>query len=62
MTAKDDGRGDDDRRSVFDAGPPHPAPPPFNIAAHVLAPARETPEKTALLVLADGEGGVAESW
>ncbi|MEO0426618.1 MAG: class I adenylate-forming enzyme family protein [Pseudomonadota bacterium] len=62
MTSKDDGSGGGDHLSVFDAGPPRPAPTPFNIAAHVLAPARETPAKTALLVLADGEGGVAESW
>lgn len=48
--------------SLFDAGSPLPFPHSFNIAAHVLAPAARMPDKTALMVLADGEGGVAETW
>ncbi|MEM7526321.1 MAG: class I adenylate-forming enzyme family protein [Pseudomonadota bacterium] len=48
--------------SIFDGGPPPPCPSIFNIAAHVLAPAAATPEKDALVVLADADGGVAERW
>lgn len=38
--------------SVFDQGPPAPCPTPFNLAAHVLGRADETPDKIALAVLA----------
>lgn len=38
--------------SVFDQGPPAPCPTPFNLAAHVLGKADETPDKIALAVLA----------
>ncbi|MFC4671877.1 class I adenylate-forming enzyme family protein [Seohaeicola nanhaiensis] len=37
--------------SIFDQGPPPPAPKPFNMAAHVLGRARATPDKIALSVL-----------
>ena len=37
--------------SVFDQGPPPPCPRPFNMAAHVLAHARDLADKTALCVL-----------
>ncbi len=41
--------------SLFDQGPAPTCPPSFNMAAHVLAFADKTPEKTALAVLsADG--------
>lgn len=38
--------------SVFDQGPSAPCPTPFNLAAHVLGRADETPDKIALAVLA----------
>jgi len=37
--------------SVFDKGPSAPCPAPFNLAAHVLAPAYRQPEKTALEII-----------
>ncbi len=37
--------------SVFDQGPAAPCPTPFNMAAHVLAHACDTPDKVALSVL-----------
>ncbi len=37
--------------SIFDQGPPPPCPAPFNLAAHVLGRAPETPDKLALSVL-----------
>lgn len=37
--------------SLFDQGPPLPCPAPFNMAAHVLAPARFLADKPALSVL-----------
>lgn len=37
--------------SVFDEGPAAPCPSPFNMAAYVLAAARDVPDKDALLVL-----------
>lgn len=41
--------------SIFDHGAPPPCPAPFNLAAHVLRHADETPDKIALSVLrADG--------
>lgn len=45
--------------SVVNTGPSPPCPAPFNLAAHVLAPATQTPEKIALAVL--GSAG-AERW
>ncbi|MEL6801197.1 MAG: class I adenylate-forming enzyme family protein [Pseudomonadota bacterium] len=45
--------------SVVNTGPSPPCPAPFNLAAHVLAPAIQTPEKIALAVL--GSAG-AERW
>ncbi|MEO0822730.1 MAG: AMP-binding protein [Pseudomonadota bacterium] len=48
--------------SLYDRRPPPPCPPRFNMAAHVMAAAAETPEKDALLVLADASGAVAERW
>lgn len=47
--------------SLFDIGPPEPCPEAFNMAAYVFAPARTTPEKTALTVLGPG-GAVRETW
>ena len=37
--------------SIFDQGPPHPCPAPFNMAAYVLAHARDLPDKIAVSVL-----------
>ncbi len=37
--------------SVVDTGPPPPCPAPFNLAAHVLAPAGRLGEKTALAIV-----------
>ncbi|MEL6766404.1 MAG: AMP-binding protein [Pseudomonadota bacterium] len=51
-----------DGLSLVDTGPPEQCPDQFNIAAHVLAPAKKTPQKTALLVLDDSADGVAERW
>ena len=45
--------------SVFDQGPPPPCPSSFNLAAHVLAHADDTPDKVALAVV--GLSG-AERW
>lgn len=45
--------------SEFDQGPPPPCPTSFNMAAHVLARADETPDKVALAVM--GLSG-AERW
>jgi acyl-coenzyme A synthetase/AMP-(fatty) acid ligase len=45
--------------SVFDQGPPAPCPAPFNLAAHVLAPASRVPDKVALAVLGPAR---AERW
>lgn len=45
--------------SLFDQGPPAPAPTPFNMAAHVLAHADTTPDKIALAVLGPAR---AERW
>ncbi|TMV13041.1 class I adenylate-forming enzyme family protein [Arenibacterium halophilum] len=39
--------------SIFDQGPPPPCPAPFNMAAHVLARGRATPDKPALQVLSE---------
>ncbi|MEO1293471.1 MAG: hypothetical protein AAFV62_11685, partial [Pseudomonadota bacterium] len=52
----------DNGLSIADAGAREPCPANFNIAAHVLAPASRTPDKTALLVLDDSASGVAENW
>ncbi len=46
-------------QSIDDRGPPPPCPAPFNLAAHVLAPAAETPDKIALAVLGPSR---AERW
>ncbi|MCO8144359.1 acyl--CoA ligase [Rhodovulum tesquicola] len=46
-------------RAIYDEGAPPPCPTPFNLAAHVLAPAACTPEKVALAVI--GPHG-AERW
>ena len=45
--------------AIFDEGPPPPCPAPFNLAAHVLAPAGRRPDKVALAVI--GLSG-AERW
>ena len=45
--------------SIDDAGPPPPCPAPFNLAAHVLAPAAQRPDRIALQVI--GPTG-AERW
>lgn len=37
--------------SLFDEGPAAPCPSPFNMAAYVLAKARDVPDKDALLIL-----------
>ena len=49
-------------QSLFDIAPPLPCPARFNMAAHVLAASRRTPEKVALRVLSDASGAVAENW
>ena len=54
-------RTDDMTPSLFDDGPFAPCPAPFNMAAHTLAAAAATPDKTALEVLA-APGEVAERW
>ena len=45
--------------SVFDQGPAAPCPAPFNMAAHVLAHARDLGTKTALSVL---HGARSDNW
>lgn len=45
--------------ALFDQGPPTPCPQQFNLAAHVLARAGNTPAKTALAVLGPD---AAERW
>ena len=45
--------------SLADAGPPPPCPARFNLARHVLAPARETPDAPALAIVSTGGG---ERW
>ncbi len=45
--------------SLFDQGPPLPCPAPFNLAAHVLGRAGDTPDKCALAILS---GTGADSW
>ncbi len=46
-------------QAIFDEGPPPPCPAPFNLAAHVLAPAATTPDKIALAVVTPSG---AERW
>ncbi|MEM8596738.1 MAG: class I adenylate-forming enzyme family protein, partial [Pseudomonadota bacterium] len=48
--------------SLADTDGPAPCPARFNMARHVLAPARQKPDDVALRVLADGAGGVLEEW
>ncbi|MEM6422192.1 MAG: AMP-binding protein, partial [Pseudomonadota bacterium] len=48
--------------SVCDRRLLDPCPARFNIAAHVFASAASTPDKPALVVLGDGDGGVLETW
>lgn len=46
-------------QAIFDQGPPPPCPAPFNLAAYVLARAKELASKTALAVVSPQ---VAERW
>ncbi|PCJ07595.1 MAG: benzoate--CoA ligase [Rhodobacteraceae bacterium] len=45
--------------SIFDQGPPSPCPAPFNLAAHVLRHAPNTPDKLALSILSKS---TAQTW
>jgi acyl-coenzyme A synthetase/AMP-(fatty) acid ligase len=45
--------------SVIDNGAPAPCPSPFNLAEHVLAAGRASPDRIALVIL---RGGGAERW
>ncbi|MEM8791172.1 MAG: AMP-binding protein [Pseudomonadota bacterium] len=49
-------------RSLYDLGPPEPCPAPFNMADYVMRKSRETPEKTALIVIEGEAGDIAEIW
>ncbi len=46
-------------QAIFDDGPWPPCPAPFNLAAHVLARARDVPDKVALAVVSDTQ---ADRW
>ncbi len=46
-------------QAIFDDGAPPPCPSPFNLAAHVLAPAADIPDKIALAVVTPAG---AERW